>query len=53
MFSKRVANDGKFVGRLREGADLTVGMLDRVRAYMRDQRVVIAEERRRTRKRAA
>lgn len=38
MFGKRVANDGKFVGRLRDGADLTVGTLDRARAFIRDQR---------------
>lgn len=37
-FSRRFANDGKFVDRLKRGKDLTVGTLDRARAYMADQR---------------
>lgn len=56
-FSKRVANDGKFVGRLRSGADLTVGKLDQVRAYMAKHRQDLAAEsrgsRRQPRKKAA
>jgi len=45
MFGKRVANDGKFVGRLRDGADLTVGMLDRARAFIRDQGAGVTSDR--------
>lgn len=52
-FSRRVANDGKFVGRLKEGADLTVGTMDRVRKYMAEQRKVMADEARRQRRRKA
>ena len=37
-FSRAVANDGKFLARLRDGADLTVGKLDEVRAYMAQRR---------------
>ncbi len=37
-FSTRAVNDGKFVGRLREGANVTVGMVERVRAYIATER---------------
>jgi hypothetical protein len=47
-FSKRVANDGKFIGRLRAGADLTVGKLDQVRAYMTQHRQQMVGESRRS-----
>lgn len=33
-FGRHAVNDGKFVGRLREGAGVTVATVDRVRAYM-------------------
>lgn len=33
-FSRRAMNDGKFVGRLRSGAGVTVATVDRVRAYI-------------------
>lgn len=48
-FSRAVANDGKFVSRLRDGADLTVGKLDAVRAFMATER----GNRRRSRRSAA
>lgn len=50
-FSKAVANDGKFVVRLRAGADLTVGKLDEVRAFMASHRA--ARSRKTSRKVAA
>ncbi len=37
-FSKRFANDGKFVRRLKAGADLRCDTLDRARAYMAERR---------------
>lgn len=37
-FGRHAVNDGKFVGRLRDGADVTVGTVDRVRAYMAAER---------------
>lgn len=52
-FSKRVANDGKFIGRLRAGADLTVGKLDQVRAYIAAERAKATPPRRQPRKKAA
>ena len=33
-FGRRAVNDGKFVGRIREGADVNVSTVDRVRAYI-------------------
>lgn len=52
-FGRRAACDGKFVGRLRDGADTTLGTLDKVRAYMVEQRAAIAAERRQPRRKAA
>ncbi len=37
-FGRHAVNDGKFVGRLREGAGVTVATVDRVRAYMATER---------------
>lgn len=37
-FGTRAVNDGKFVRRLREGADVNVGTVDRVYAYMANAR---------------
>lgn len=37
-FSRRAVNDGKFVGRLRRGAGVTIATVDRVRSYMAAQR---------------
>lgn len=37
-FGRHAVNDGKFVGRLREGAGVTVATVDRVRAYMASER---------------
>lgn len=33
-FGRHAVNDGKFVGRLRDGAGVTVATVDRVRAYI-------------------
>src|SRR5437763_10702193 len=33
-FGRRVVNDGKLVSRLRDGARITTGTLDKVRAYL-------------------
>lgn len=45
-FSTRAVNDGKFVGRLRDGANVTVGMVDRVRAYIATERAKTAKPKR-------
>ena len=37
-FSTRAVNDGKFVRRLRAGSNVTVALVDRVRAYMAAER---------------
>lgn len=37
-FGRHAVNDGKFVGRLREGAGVTVATVDRVRAYIGTER---------------
>lgn len=37
-FGRHAVNDGKFVGRLREGGGVTVATIDRVRAYMEGER---------------
>lgn len=36
-FGRMAVNDGKFVGRLRSGANMTIATIDRVRAFMRTQ----------------
>ena len=52
-FSTRAVNDGKFVGRLREGANVTVALVDRVRAYIAAERAKAPAPRRQPRKKAA
>src|SRR5260370_29599828 len=37
-FGRLVVNDGKLVSRLRDGARITTGTLDKVRAYMSEHR---------------
>jgi hypothetical protein len=37
-FGRLVVNDGKLVSRLRDGAKITTGTLDKVRAYLADHR---------------
>lgn len=37
-FGRHAVNDGKFVGRLREGSGITVATVDRVRAYIAAER---------------
>src|SRR5882672_9337244 len=37
-FGRRVVNDGKLVSRLRDGAKITTGTLDKVRAYLSEHR---------------
>lgn len=37
-FGRHAVNDGKFVGRLRGGAGLTVATVDRVRTYISAER---------------
>ena len=37
-FGRLVVNDGKLVSRLRDGAKITTGTLDKVRAYLREHR---------------
>src|SRR5471032_2526454 len=39
-FGRRVVNDGKLVSRLRDGARITTGTLDKVRAYLSEYRGV-------------
>lgn len=49
-FGRRAMSDGKFVERIRAGGGLTVANLDRLRAYMTEER---AAARRAPRKKAA
>lgn len=37
-FGRHAVNDGKFVGRLRDGGGVTVDTVDRVRAFMSAER---------------
>jgi len=37
-FGTRAANDGKFVKRLKDGAGITIATVDRVRAYIAEER---------------
>src|SRR5262249_27656569 len=37
-FGRLVVNDGKLVSRLRDGAKITTGTLDKVRAYLSEHR---------------
>ncbi|MBV9564394.1 MAG: hypothetical protein JOY90_28730, partial [Bradyrhizobium sp.] len=39
-FGRLVVNDGKLVSRLRDGAKITTGTLDKVRAYLSEHRAV-------------
>src|SRR5437016_1836418 len=41
-FGRLVVNDGKLVSRLRDGAKITTGTLDKVRAYLSEHRPVPA-----------
>ena len=43
-FGRHAVNDGKFVGRLREGSGITVATVDRVRAYIAAERAKPREE---------
>ena len=52
-FSTRAVNDGKFVGRLREGSNVTVGLVDRVRTYIAAEREKAAPAPRRQPRRKA
>lgn len=47
-FGRRAVNDGKFVGRLREGAGVTVATVERVRAYIAEQRQRMTPSKRRS-----
>src|ERR1700733_13668940 len=38
-FGRLVVNDGKLVSRLRDGARITTGTLDKVRAYLSEHRI--------------
>lgn len=38
-FGRLAVNDGKFVGRLREGGGVTVRLIEKARKYMRDNAV--------------
>ncbi|WP_043284434.1 hypothetical protein [Reyranella massiliensis] len=46
-FGRRAVNDGKFVKRLREGAGITVATVDRVQAYIVEQRKLMSSPKRR------
>src|SRR5437763_12549715 len=41
-FGRLVVNDGKLVSRLRDGARITTGTLDKVRAYLSEHRAAAA-----------
>src|SRR5271168_5645694 len=41
-FGRLVVNDGKLVSRLRDGARITTGTLDKVRAYLTEHRTASA-----------
>src|SRR4029453_17521978 len=40
-FGRLVVNDGKLVSRLRDGARITTGTLDKVRAYLSEHRAAV------------
>src|ERR1700688_2501198 len=44
-FGRLVVNDGKLVSRLRDGAKITTGTLDKVRAYLTEHRAALPSER--------
>src|SRR5262245_28929288 len=43
-FGRLVVNDGKLVSRLRDGAKITTGTLDKVRAYLTERRAVLGTQ---------
>jgi hypothetical protein len=43
-FGRLVVNDGKLVSRLRDGAKITTGTLDKVRAYLAEHRPALAAQ---------
>jgi len=47
-FGRLVVNDGKLVSRLRDGAKITTGTLDKVRAYLTEHRAGLPSERTRS-----
>jgi hypothetical protein len=47
-FGRLVVNDGKLVSRLRDGARITTGTLDKVRAYLSEYRTAAPSKRSRT-----
>lgn len=51
-FGLRALRDGKFVSRLRSGAGITIKTLDRVNAYIAEEREKLAKEPPATRRRA-
>jgi len=46
-FGFRAVSDGKFIGRLKAGAGVTIGTIERVEAYIADQRKQMAKPKRR------
>jgi hypothetical protein len=40
-FGRHAVNDGKFVGRLRRGANMTLATIDRVRAYIKEHQCTV------------
>src|SRR5665647_3229098 len=44
-FGRLDVNDGKLVSRLRDGAKITTGTLDKVRAYLSEHRATLPSER--------
>lgn len=44
-FSTRAVNDGKFAGRLRDGAGITVSTIARVEAYISQERAAMRKRR--------
>jgi hypothetical protein len=52
-FGRRAVNDGKFMGKLRDGANFTLATFARVRAYIRQQEKIEAAAQRKRQRRAA
>ncbi len=42
-FGKVAVNDGKFVSRLKSGANMTLATIDRVRGYIKSQSVGVSQ----------
>lgn len=53
VFSRRAANDGKFVRRLRDGADVNVGTVERIHSYIAAERDRLGKPDREAKKKAA